>query len=217
MADSPNRIIATVAKQTVGALGLRRVGRSRTWVDDHGWFVILVEFQPSGFEKGSYLNVGVCWLLIERDYYSFDYGYRVGRLYVRYRNDGQFTDDFKKLADAAIARVGELRREVSTFDASLTLLRAMARNPPPARHPTEIQMRLGILCGVAGLADEADAAFAAALAQVAPGDHECELHHRTRELRALLSDRDAFRREITRVVDVRRANHKLPPVPPSFP
>src|SRR6202000_1719294 len=37
-------------------LGLERRGRSRTWIDDQRWYAIVVEFQPSGFSKGSYLN-----------------------------------------------------------------------------------------------------------------------------------------------------------------
>jgi hypothetical protein len=33
----------------------------------------VVEFPPSGWAKGSYLNVAAHWLWIEQDYLSFDY------------------------------------------------------------------------------------------------------------------------------------------------
>ena len=42
-----NKIIASAAKSALKPLGLKRVGRSRTWYDDHGWWAVVVEFQPS--------------------------------------------------------------------------------------------------------------------------------------------------------------------------
>ena len=60
-ADSQhNRIIARAAKRRLEPLGCLQKGRSRTWIDDHGWWIGVVEFQPSGWSKGSYLNVGAC-------------------------------------------------------------------------------------------------------------------------------------------------------------
>jgi len=53
-----SKIIADAAKRNLAPIGLTRKGRSRVWLDDRGWYVTVVEFQPSGFSKGSYLNVG---------------------------------------------------------------------------------------------------------------------------------------------------------------
>jgi hypothetical protein len=39
-----------------------RKGRSRVWFDDQGWWIGVVEFQPSSWSRGTYLNVGVSWL-----------------------------------------------------------------------------------------------------------------------------------------------------------
>lgn len=61
-ADPTNSILNTGAREILRPMGRVRKGRSRTWWDDHGWWLINVEFQPSGFSKGSYLNVGICWL-----------------------------------------------------------------------------------------------------------------------------------------------------------
>jgi hypothetical protein len=57
-----NKEIAAAAKAVLAPLGCIRKGRSRTWLDDHGWWAGLVEFQPSGWSRGSYLNVAVCYL-----------------------------------------------------------------------------------------------------------------------------------------------------------
>src|SRR5260370_1356446 len=57
-----SKVIAEVAKQILAPLGVKRKGRSRTWLDDHGWWLGIVEFQPSGWDAGSYLNVGPMFL-----------------------------------------------------------------------------------------------------------------------------------------------------------
>ena len=67
--------IRDAARRHLGTLGLQQKGRSRFWFDDRGWFVIGVEFQP-GFGKGTYLNVGCCWLWNPKEYFSFDLGSR---------------------------------------------------------------------------------------------------------------------------------------------
>jgi hypothetical protein len=46
-------------------LGLTQRGRSRLWLDDHGWWLIVVEFQPSAWSRGSHLNVSACGVVPE--------------------------------------------------------------------------------------------------------------------------------------------------------
>src|SRR5689334_1392764 len=57
-----NAEIAAAAKAVLAPMGFRRKGRSRIWLDDHGWWVGVVEFQPSGWSRGSYLNVAASYL-----------------------------------------------------------------------------------------------------------------------------------------------------------
>lgn len=57
-----DKIIAEAAKAALRSLGFQRKGRSRTWLADHGWWLTIVEFQPSAWSKGSYLNVAAHWL-----------------------------------------------------------------------------------------------------------------------------------------------------------
>ncbi len=54
-----NKLIAAAAKQASSPLGLNRVGKSRSWYDDHGWWCIIVEFQPSSWSRDTYLNIPV--------------------------------------------------------------------------------------------------------------------------------------------------------------
>ncbi|TGQ53638.1 DUF4304 domain-containing protein [Mesorhizobium sp. M1C.F.Ca.ET.193.01.1.1] len=63
MADSEHgRIIASQAKIALQPAGFRRNGRSRVWIADRGFWLSVVEFQPSSWSKGTYLNVAVHWL-----------------------------------------------------------------------------------------------------------------------------------------------------------
>src|SRR5690349_3307368 len=73
-----NAILTRAAREVLRPMGLVQKGRSRVWLDDHGWWVIVVEFQPSGFGVASYLNVGICWLWdFSKDHWHFDVGNRI--------------------------------------------------------------------------------------------------------------------------------------------
>ena len=77
MSVDRSAIIAAAAKRHLAPLGMTRKGRSRTWLDDHGWWVGIVEFQPSAWGPGSYLNVGLMFLWRPLDHLAFEIGRRV--------------------------------------------------------------------------------------------------------------------------------------------
>ena len=56
------RLIAAAAKAALAPLGCKRKGQSRLWFSDERYWLITVEFQPSGWSRGSYLNVRPQWL-----------------------------------------------------------------------------------------------------------------------------------------------------------
>jgi hypothetical protein len=57
-----NKLIADAARAALGPLEFRRKGRSRTWYRDGTWWLAVIEFEPSSFSRGSYLNVSPMWL-----------------------------------------------------------------------------------------------------------------------------------------------------------
>jgi hypothetical protein len=85
-----SRLLTQAGREVLRPLGLRQKGRSRTWIDDHGWWLAVVEFQPSSWSLGSYLNVGVMWLWRDSDHLSFDLNYRTND-HVGLRDEQQFT------------------------------------------------------------------------------------------------------------------------------
>jgi hypothetical protein len=58
MQSEHGKLIASAAKAALAPLGCVRKGRSRVWYADQRFWAIWIEFQPSGWCKGSYLNVG---------------------------------------------------------------------------------------------------------------------------------------------------------------
>ncbi len=72
-----NAMIRAAAGATLGAIGLYQKGRSRLWIDDHGWWLIVVELQPSGGRSGTYCNVGGDYLWFARDHLVFEDAERI--------------------------------------------------------------------------------------------------------------------------------------------
>ena len=115
MVEQHNKIINAAAKKILAPEGLFRVGSSRRWIDDNGYFVIQVEFQPSAYDRGSYLNVGISFLWEAskglNETLAFNIGYRVDKAgYASYRgNDAAYEKKMEDFAEAAMEKVREYR------------------------------------------------------------------------------------------------------------
>lgn len=57
-----NTEIASAAKRVLAPMGCVRKGRSRLWLDDHGWWLGVIEFAPVSWSRGSHLMVEACYL-----------------------------------------------------------------------------------------------------------------------------------------------------------
>ena len=119
------KLLTAAARDVLRPLGLRQKGRSRTWIDDHGWWVGVVEFQPSAWSKGSYLNVGGMWLWHEQGHHlRFDVGNRVdGAGFIEYQCDEQFAPEARRLAVLAADQIQRLRATLYDLDTAITWLR----------------------------------------------------------------------------------------------
>jgi hypothetical protein len=53
-----NRLIVREADAALKPLGLQQKGRSRSWIGDYGFWVIIVEFQFHKWDPGTFINVG---------------------------------------------------------------------------------------------------------------------------------------------------------------
>lgn len=117
-----NKIINNVAKRVLKQNGLFRVGSTRTWIEDNGYYFTIVSFEQSQYRKGCYLNVGIdfLWGDIEENnsFLKFEIGGREivgkGTQYVEYKpnikdSDIIFERKIEEFANTALTKVIEYR------------------------------------------------------------------------------------------------------------
>lgn len=106
--DIHNKIIRSLCKELLLPLGVIQKGNSRVYLDDNGFYLTMIEFQPSAWGKGTYLNAGVHFLWNTYEYLSFDAyigkSIRVNN-FIQFRNDEQFEEKMRGLIAIAIDRV----------------------------------------------------------------------------------------------------------------
>jgi hypothetical protein len=122
-----NRLLKRVANEVFQPLGLIQKGSSRVWFDDHGWWVVMVMFNASGFGKGSYLVVGSTPLWDPIDVVGVAYETRdtwdhphakSGTKFIDARRPDWWERDVRILAEGAAAHIQAIRatpHDVRTF------------------------------------------------------------------------------------------------------
>ena len=201
-----NKVLKAVAKEVLAPLGLVQKGRSRTWLDDRGWYLIVVDFMPSGWSKGSYLNVAATWLWHPtKDYISFDYMHVAPQEWES--ADQDWPRAVRRLAVLAERRVLALRTELFDLPAAAEVLRRDARGKPgwPA-------FNAAIALGLVGRARDAQRLARAVLESDDDRAWWLDAQARMRELSELLLDTTAFRRRIAANITDARALLKLPAI-----
>ncbi|WP_199560142.1 hypothetical protein [Sphingomonas psychrotolerans] len=149
MPNPHDKLIAAAAKEILGPTGFNRKGRSRIWIKDHGWWLSVVEFQPSSWAKGSHLNVAAHWLWIEQDHLSFDHGGRV-EPFVEYTSDAQFQFEATRFAEAAAEKSVELERTFNSIEAAAAVLAVKERELPEQARGSWSAYHAGMAAGLSG-------------------------------------------------------------------
>ena len=110
------RLIAAAAKAALLPLGCARKGQSRFWYSDQRFWAISIEFQPSAWSKGSYLNVGAMWFWYPKKGWSFDVGHRVEDAdFISFESVEQFTPLIGRMAARAAQDVIALREQFKSI------------------------------------------------------------------------------------------------------
>ncbi|MGF7170363.1 hypothetical protein FHS91_002048 [Sphingobium xanthum] len=189
-----DKIIANAAKTGLRPFGFQRKGQSRLWFFDHSWWLAVVEFQPSSWSKGSYLNVAAHWLWMDIGTISFDFG---GRLesFEEYASDEQFAMVAARLTDSAAE---EARRFATMFSslpdtAEILLEQARAELRQAPAHPGWMAYNAGVAAGLAGRSNDAAEMFGRVLNR--SGDQTSLLHLKAERMSNLTSDAAKFRQE----------------------
>ncbi len=200
-----SKLIADAAKAALSPIGCTRVGRSRTWISDQGFWLVVIEFQPSSWSKGSYLNVGAMWLWKLRKGLGFHHGYRVGD-FVPFMDETQFRPLIEILAAQAAARTMELRDQFSSIEAVSHYLTTATTNLTPWS-PYHAALAAG-LAGDYTTAHRHFEQFALSDWQDSPW---LEAKARAEQLDGLLATPSAFRTAlIAQIVECRTINNLQP-------
>ena len=122
---SHNRLIVSEANAALRPLGLKQMGRGRLWYDDRGDSVILVEFQSHKNTPGTYLNVGICWLWRPQEYFTFDFGHRIGE-FAPFVDEESFVRSVRKKVGEAIDALERYREMLQSSAATRPARRGFA-------------------------------------------------------------------------------------------
>jgi hypothetical protein len=198
-----SRLLLSAARDVLRPLGVAQLGRSRLWVDDHAWWALVVEFQPSAFAKGSFLNVGAAWLWYAKDYWSFDVGHRV-EPFEEFESVEQFRPVAQQLAESAARKVAEYREMFGSVTKAAKYLSAHAARSLWATYDAAVS------AGLAGDLAASARLFADVAGYRASHDWERQVQQRARDLSARLADVRGFQAAVTMVVNQSRELHKLP-------
>ncbi|MER5980076.1 hypothetical protein ABT142_26750 [Streptomyces sp. NPDC001857] len=183
-----SRLVAAAGKARLRPLGLRQHGRSRLWLDDHGWWLGLVEFPSPRWSQGSGLHVGAMWLWQDFDHFAFNVSEQVSAT-EHYRNDEQFSREAELLSVRAMTKVEELRSQFLEVDAAARYLAAQ----PVRRGSFWEPWNAGVAAALVGDLPVARERFAAVLKEepYAPWMHDGQ--RTVRELQDIVEDRAAVR------------------------
>jgi len=204
------KIIAAAAKSVLAPLGFKRKGVSRVWLSDHGYWLDVVEFQPSGFSKGTYCNVAVHWLWAITPALTFDYGaHRVGS-FAQFNDADVFSQSVSAMAHAA-AKAVERHRSIFASLPSTAAHLSRLENTKADRGGWHA-FHAGVVCGLM----QHDATARLMFDRVSASDVRDlgwvnERRSTVERLMAALGDPVAFRNKVQELVNAQRDSFKLGP------
>lgn len=197
------RIIGKVAKAALQPIGFRQKSRSRIWFADEGLWLSVVEFQPSSWSKGSYLNVAVHWLWGRPPYVlSFD---RVDRVngFIGFDGPEQFTLLMTNLVKKASEVIQRDRSQFKSIGQTANFLIQEEQSRSTHRFGWGA-FNAGVAAGLAGMPDAARAML----------EHVREPHARP-AAESLLSDArrlGSFEEPVKSLINAERAHLGLMPL-----
>ncbi|MRX41090.1 hypothetical protein GJU43_17530 [Flavobacterium sp. LC2016-23] len=199
--DDHSKIINKVAKEKLGPYGIVQKGKSRLWIDDQGWFIILIEFQPFTRKKGTTLNVGINFNWLNNEYFSFDIGYRQDTGFVEYQTDNQFMKEVELYCDKAIEIILNFRNNLQNNNRKNFIL-----NYTFTSESLWGNYHKGTILGILGETTKMKNHFSAILNEEAQFDWIKNLQS---QVKFLIESKD-FIVEIRKIINDSRKSKKLP-------
>jgi hypothetical protein len=201
-----SKLLTQAASMSLGPIGLFQKGRSRIWLSDQHWWVGIVEFQPSSWAKGSYLNVGCMWLWNTTAHISFDEGYRIESLH-RFESGDQFRPLAEKLAQRGALEILHYR---DLFPSIRAVSDYYLNKPPDTFWP---KYNAAISHGLSDRADQGATLLSIAISQLDTSvTWQAEAKSDASSLLSQIHSVPLFRQHIVQRILQARNLQKLPPI-----
>lgn len=187
-------------------LGLTRKGNSRMWLDDHGWWLGIVDSAFEDSTSGLQMNIGVMWLWYDKDFISFDVNRRIEAKTksLQSKDPARAAD---QLASQAAAAITQIREDFSSISKVADYLEHAEPPKSAAQH-----YHAGVAAGLVGRDANATAAFSEVIGSPDRDVWSNELQARTKELYGLAQNTAVFRSKITEIVIGARESLRLEPL-----
>jgi hypothetical protein len=216
MASSPphSQLLNQAAREMLRPLGLYQSGRSRLWIDDHGWWLIAVSFEPSIYLKGTFLSVAAHWLWHPEPALGVHFGGRLrpstgllrrqrGVEFFEFHSVDQFAPVARRLATVAADKVREYRASFPT----LASVPAVLQNQRDELFPQDYN--IAVAYGLLGQPLAARAFFDRARIKNPSLDWHMAENEGIDQLCGVLDDTVAFRCRVSHIIDAQREIFKL--------
>jgi hypothetical protein len=208
-ANDHGGLIAAAARSTLRPLGCKQKGRSRLWFADQRYWLIVVEFQPSGWSKGSYLNVAATWPWYAKGHWSFDFFHpsHPHKKFFPFVDEQQFAPIAKELAATAAGQINRLRQDFASLEAIADCLVAnVGRTDLDVYHAA-------VASGLVGDTETSRRLFHQLEQQPAAHDWQKELRVTGTSLAECLGDRQTYRARVLAQIEQCRSLLGLPADP----
>ncbi len=203
-----SELLTAAARLILRPMGLVQQGRSRTWFDDNAWWLCVVEFQPSSWSRGSYLNVGCMWLWHVKEFISFDEGSRIGDAgFIEFCNESQFAPAAQGMAEQAAKEVARYRK---LFPNVAAVSNYYLQRKPNTFWPN---YHAAVACGLMRRVKEANRFFDCCLKDNDERDWMAAACDDVRKLKSAIIDAAEFPMLIAERVMRTRELQKLAPIP----
>lgn len=198
-----NKLLKKIAKERLKDYRITQKGQSRVFLQDNGWYNIMIEFQPSSWSKGTYLNIGVDFNFFPREYPAFEYESRQ-KNFVEFKNQEQFEQTVNDLCNFTITKVEELNSKFQDFSMALKTMTSISLNNEWNLY------NLAIINAVNGYFELSKQQLNKIIAISAKFDWQVKRQEQVEKLIDSLSDKDNFKRIFLELIAEAREMKKLP-------
>jgi hypothetical protein len=200
-----NKLLKKTAKERLTPFGITQKGSSRTFLFDNDWWTIIIEFQPSSFSKGSYLNIGLDFNFYPRDHFAFTYGYRENG-FEEADNETTFIKIINDYCDLTITKLDDLKVKFKdVWTATNTFKKHIDKDPWN-------KFDLAILYSLTGNISDSRKLLNDIKKQKCEYDYEFKRQQLVTEILLWFDDDETFLSKIKELINQTRQLKKLPVV-----